>query len=611
MREPRLNLVLLWHMHQPDYRDAATGQFMLPWVYLHALKDYSDMAAHVERHPRVRAVFNFVPVLLEQVEDYVRQFDAGRIRDPLLGLLQVADLERIEPDQRSLILENGFAANHRTMLEPYPPYLRLHELYLAAAGSAGGTTGSQAPIEPAPPSPRAIAVAGTAQAPCFDYLSGAFLGDLLAWYHLAWIGETERRADPLFGRLMAKGAGFSHADRLQLFEAIGRILRRLIPRYRALAERGCIELSTTPHTHPLAPLLIDFGCAREAQPQAELPLSPAYPGGLARVRRHLDLACLGHEQRFGAPPAGMWPAEGAVSDALMHELGARGLQWAASSEAVLANSLGLAGGESAGFRSWLYRPWRHPQAPGLSMMFRDERLSDLIGFEYARWHGRDAAAHLVAELEAIGKASVEERDRTGRSDAHVTAGDPDAVPVVLIALDGENAWEYYPYNGYYFFEELYARLEAHPWITTTTMREAVSAAGGSAGTLPRLVAGSWVMGTLSTWIGEPGKNRAWDLLCEAKAAYDGALARGTLAAPRREAAERQLATCESSDWFWWLGPYNSPQSVGRFERLFRHNLRRLYELIGVDPPLSLDAPISAGQGRPEAGGAMRRAHEAA
>jgi len=617
-------LVLLWHMHQPDYRDAVTGEYLLPWTYLHAIKDYADMAAHAERHPRVRAVFNFVPVLLEQIEDYVRQFDEGRIRDPLLGLLQVADLGRIEADERALILESGFASNHQTMLEPFAPYRRLRDLYRLAVGASerpGAAAG--------PEHGRDSGVTGwdaattrTMDALGVDYLSGAFLADLLTWYHLAWIGETERRSDPVFGRLMSKGAGFSHADRLQLFEAIGGILRRLIPRYRALAERGCIELSTTPHTHPLAPLLLDFACAREALPALELPAAPTYPGGRERVRRHAELASESHARRFGQAPAGMWPAEGAVSDALLPELGGLALQWAASSETVLAHSLGASVASAQRRSSWLHRPWRHPNAPDLALMFRDERLSDLIGFEYSRWHGRDAAVHLIAELEAIGRAALAKADPSEAAQAPRVAADADGgddtgdaddadePPVVLIALDGENAWEYYPYNGYYFFEELFTRLETHPWIRTVTMREALAASRRPA-MLPRLVAGSWVMGTLSTWIGEPAKNRAWDLLCEAKAAYDRVLADGDLDERARGAVERQLATCESSDWFWWLGPYNAAESVARFDRLFRHNLRRLYQMLGLDAPHSLDAPIGEGTGHPEAGGVMRRAREAA
>lgn len=573
-------------MHQPDYRDAATGQFLLPWTYLHAIKDYSDMAAHVERHPGVRSVFNFVPVLLEQIEDYVRQFDEGRMRDPLLGLLQVADLDRLESDERALILHSAFASNHHTMLDPFPQYRRLYDLYQVAGGApAAGASGDPQP-------------SGGGRDARFAYLSGAFLGDALTWYHLVWLGETVRRTDPLFGQLMARGSGFTHADRLRLFEAIGAILRGLLPRYRALAERGSIELSTTPHTHPLAPLLIDFACAREAQPEAALPQALAYPGGLERVRRHVDVACASHRERFGAPPAGLWPAEGALSGAFVESLATAGLRWSASSESVLANSLGAHGGGPGERSTWLHRRWQHPKAPGLTLMFRDERLSDLIGFEYSRWDARDAAAHLVGELESIARNAAGTDEDAGP-------------PVVLIALDGENAWEYYPYNGFYFFEELYARLEAHPWIRTRTMRELLDDPRSPPRTLPALVAGSWVMGTMSTWIGDPAKNLAWDLLCDAKAAFDRVLAAGGHTPAPRAALERQLASCESSDWFWWLGPYNPAESVARFERLFRLNLKRLYQMLGLAAPAVLDLPLGAGSGDPEHAGTMRRARESA
>lgn len=560
---PELDLVLLWHMHQPDYRDAGSGRYLLPWVYLHALKDYTDMAAHMERHPGVHATFDFVPVLLEQLDDYVAQLDVGRIRDPLLALLQVPDLDRITTHERALILDSCFHGNHETMLQPYPHYRRLHALFRQI--DDGDRRG-------------------------YEYLSGSFLSDLLVWYHLVWIGETERRSDPLFGRLMDKGAGFGHGDRLQLFDAIAAILRRLLGRYRALEAAGRIELWTTPATHPLAPLLLDFGAARESLPDAQLPAAPCYPGGAERLRWQLQEAIVQHERRFGRRPAGLWPSEGAISAPMLAEVAAAGLRCSASSESVLANSLGTPDWDQPARRRALYRPWQAPGAPGLQLLFRDERLSDLIGFEYARWHGRDAAHHLIAELESIAREAA-----------------PGQVPVVLVALDGENAWEYYPYNGFYFFEELYSALQAHPFIRTRTVREALERRAEPPETLPRVVAGSWVMGTLSTWIGDREKNRAWELLAEAKQAWDEAMADPAFTPERRHEAQRQLAACESSDWFWWLGSYNPPQAVERFDRLYRHNLRRLYELIGRRPPPSVDAPIALGAGRPEAGGTMRRA----
>ena len=169
MSQSKVDVVLMWHMHQPDYRDAVGGRFLLPWVYLHAIKDYADMAAHLERHPGVRAVVNFVPVLLDQLDDYARQFDDGVVRDPLLGLLQVPDLDRIEPAERALVLDSCFHNNHETMLQPYPHYRRLHEIYgfVTREGEAG-----------------------------LNYLSPQYFADLVTWYHLAWSGETERRREP-------------------------------------------------------------------------------------------------------------------------------------------------------------------------------------------------------------------------------------------------------------------------------------------------------------------------------------------------------------------------------------------------------------------------------
>ena len=312
MSEPRkLELVFLWHMHQPDYRDHATGEFRRPWTYLHALKDYTDMAAHLERHPQVRAVVNFVPVLLDQIEDYVRQFDAGEFRDPLLRLLARESLDRIGEDERRLVLATCLPGNHARMVAPYPRYERLHHLYRAVEGQGAAVV---------------------------DYLSGAFFADLLVWYHLVWTGETERRNRALLAELMSKGEGFSHSDRRRLLEMMAETLRGLVPRYRALAARGQIELSATPDTHPLAPLLLDFASAREAQPDMALPQAHFYPGGRARVDRHIALARDSHARRFGQAPAGMWPAEGALSDALIRQLAAQGCRWAASSQSVLANS---------------------------------------------------------------------------------------------------------------------------------------------------------------------------------------------------------------------------------------------------------------------------------
>jgi alpha-amylase/alpha-mannosidase (GH57 family) len=535
-----LDLVFLWHMHQPDYRDPESGEFTAPWVLLHALKDYTDMAAHFERHPAVRAVVNFAPVLLEQIDDYCQQFETGAFRDPLLRLLGREELAAFTPSERALVFQQCFHANRPTMIDPFPQYRRLRDLHERAEGGGAVALG---------------------------YFSGAMLGDLLTWYHLAWTGETERRSRPLIAELLAKGEGFTLEDRLRLRTLIGEVLRGIVPRYRALAERGQLELSATPYSHPLAPLLIDFASAREAMPGAALPQAPRYPGGRERVRAQLAAALSSHAERFGAAPAGIWPSEGAVSGPLVALLAELGCSWAATSSSVLNNSLNATGAAGDPYRGYRL------EGRGPALFFRDERLSDLIGFEYAGWNSKDAAFHFVGQLEQLAA--------------------PGETPLASVILDGENAWEHFPFNGYYFFEELYRLLEARADLRTTTYRDWLAANGQALRPLARLVSGSWVHGSFSTWIGSPDKNRAWDLLCAAKAAFDAAVPRLDPQARRR--AEKILLGCESSDWFWWFGDQHPARAVAAFDSLFRGNLRALYRALGVPVPQSLHEPVSLGR----------------
>jgi alpha-amylase/alpha-mannosidase (GH57 family) len=176
--------------------------------------------------------------------------------------------------------------------------------------------------------------------------------------------------------------------------------------------------------------------------------------------------------------------------------------------------------------------------------------------------------------------------------------------VVSVILDGENAWEYYPDNGHYFLDALYAALSSHPTLRISTFAE--QAAHAPAKAMKRLAAGSWVYGSFSTWIGSADKNRGWDYLVAAKQAYDSVVAAGRLNADQLALATRQLAVCEGSDWFWWFGDYNPSSSVSDFEQLYRAQLRELYRLLGVAPPALLDVPLSSGGGWAENAGTMRR-----
>lgn len=569
---PKLYLNLYWHMHQPDYRDLVTNEYVLPWTYLHAIKDYSDMAYHLEINPKARVSFNFVPILLEQLDDYAQQFKQNHIRDPLLALLVEENLADISSDQCHLIVQSCFKSHHEKMLSPFPHYQRLLQLYQL--------------VEP-------MMTNGQ-----FHYLSAQYKADLLVWYHLAWCGESMRRTSPVVQALMTKGVLFTYAERQQLFKEIAETISNLIPRYKALMHRKQIEISTTPYYHPILPLLLDFKSTLDAMPDAPLPKSPKYSGGEARATAHVLTAKKAHQHYFGVEPQGMWPAEGAVSHAALSLMAQHGMAWAATGQGVLANSLLKSHISVEDKNEYLYQPYRVTNGEhDILCFFRDDQLSDKIGFEYAKMHSNDAVNDFVKTLEHIHVSNASDHAR-----------------VVSVILDGENAWEYFPYNGFYFLSELYEALANHPDIEMTTFSDIVdlyqsvpvSNKGLSAPVLPQVAAGSWVYGTFSTWIGSKDKNAAWDLLCAAKKIYDSVLEKNHMAPDLLKAVERQLAICEGSDWFWWFGDYNSSDSVASFDQLYRRNLINLYTLLGQAVPEVLHQKISAGGGNADNAGTMRR-----
>ncbi|MEQ1913930.1 MAG: glycoside hydrolase, partial [Sideroxydans sp.] len=266
--DKKLQVVFCWHMHQPDYRNYLTGEFVLPWTYLHAMKDYTDMAYHLEQHPNAKAVVNFVPILVEQLLDYEQQFKSGKVKDALLKMLSNENLDDLDESGRLHILDACFKSNHTKMLQPYRAYQHLFDLQKMMEGRGRETV---------------------------TYLSGQYLGDLLVWYHLVWMGESVRRESEVVARLMTKGSQFSYAERMELFGLIGELIGGVIPRYRKLSERGQVEISTTPYNHPILPLLLDFNSARESEPNAPLPQASNYPGGLRRAQAHLNRAVESHE----------------------------------------------------------------------------------------------------------------------------------------------------------------------------------------------------------------------------------------------------------------------------------------------------------------------------
>jgi len=416
-----------------------------------------------------------------------------------------------------------------------------------------------------------------------NYINDQFIIDMVVWYHLAWMGESVRRSDVRVQALMKKGKLFTFHDRRQLMIVIGELLHDLIPRYRRLAESGRVELSVTPYAHPIIPLMLDINTTLEAMPDAPLPEITDYPGGEERAHWHMEEGLRVFESFFGFKPKGCWPSEGAVSEDTLKLISRHGFTWAATGENVLRNSFNLSEMQDAS----VHKPYKLPGASP-ACFFRNDGLSDLIGFTYTKWGADDAVNDFINHLLTIKSNTDGDKDR-----------------VLSVILDGENAWEYYSYNGFYFLQALYSRLAEHPEIEITTFSESLEK-GVTPAVLPKMVAGSWVYGSFSTWIGDPDKNRGWDLLSEAKQVYDKVLSETTFDSDTALALSRQLAICEGSDWFWWFGDYNSADSVSDFERLFRLHLSNLYQMLGEEVPQSLSETVSQGGGGIEQGGTMRR-----
>jgi alpha-amylase/alpha-mannosidase (GH57 family) len=535
-----VRLALLWHMHQPLYREPETGEYLMPWVRLHATRAYYDMAWMLERHPGVRCTVNFTPVLLEQLDDYVQ----GVARDRFLDLTARPSRDLSE-EERQAVLRQFFMVDWETNIRPLPRYWEL----LHRRGRDLRSVDL----------PR-VAKAFTEQE----------LTDLQVLFNLSWIGFGGLADDEGLRALREKGQNFEQPDVEYLLGAQRRILAQVVPRWRALSERGQVELSTTPYHHPILPLVCDTDVARRALPGLQLPPRFVRPED---ARWHVREAMASHQRRFGARPPGMWPAEGSVSPEALEVLASEGVGWACSDEGVLLHSLPP---DATRLRS-LYRPWRFSAGAGgeIPMLFRDRPLSDLIGFTYAQAVAKEAVADFLGRLQAVGEAWA----RDGQ-EGPATVG---------VFLDGENAWEHYQGSGHEFLDTFYAGLEAAAHVTTTTVGDAVAGAAGPP--VPRIHSGSWIEASYRIWIGHHEDRQGWTALGKARDAVAAAELAGATDPERLARAKRHLYAAEGSDWYWWYGEDFASEQLAEFDALFRGHVVQAALLAGAPPPAEALEPI--------------------
>jgi alpha-amylase/alpha-mannosidase (GH57 family) len=534
----KTRVALLWHHHQPFYQDLVTGEHILPWVRLHALKDYYGMAALLREFPDVRLTFNLVPSLLVQLE----AFAEGRARDRHLDV-GLKPAEHLTDEERIFLVANGFHAPRARMIDAYPRYGELLRKREQGNGTASAAR----------------------------QFSVGEIRDLQVWHKLAWVDPSYLQSDPRVRGLVQKGRYFEEEDKALLREVELEILRKVIPEYAAAAARGQVELSTSPFYHPILPLLCDTDIYLRTHPHSRMPRQRfRHPeDATEQLRKAVEY----HARTFGAPPRGLWPSEGSVSDAVVGLAQDAGLRWMATDELILARSLGASlTRDNYGHLQQpeiLYRPYRVQAGEHeIACVFRDHALSDLIGFTYASWSAEAAAADFVGRLVEAGRR-YSERANGGNA----------LIPVIL---DGENAWEHFEGGGRPFLRALYGALASHPDLTTVTMSEGCADATE---VLHGLFPGSWINGDFYVWIGHADDHRAWSQLAEARQALDAPGPAADEAAVVR--AREELFIAEGSDWFWWYGDDHSSEHDHEFDDLFRRHLRNVYRALDKPTPEEL------------------------
>jgi len=533
---PPLEVALVWHQHQPRY-PVVDGVVSRPWVRVHATKDYLDMVQRVDAFPGLQVTFNLTPSLLVQLEEL-----SSGVRDIYWTHTEIP-ADQLSDDERGFVVSRFFDVNPR-IVDRFPRFAEI------AARDR-------------------------------DQLTTDEIRDLQVLFNLAWTDPTFLAEEPL-ASLVAQGEDFDEADKAVVLGVHQELVDQVIAAHAERWADGRIEVTTTPLAHPILPLLVDSDLALQQDPQAVMPAERFREYADARV--HMDRGLELAEILLGRRPTGMWPAEGAVAQDVVKLFSDAEVTWMATGEDVLARSLGIGGFEREGDlvreADLLYRPWtvRHsPDDPPVAVFFRDTRLSDLIGFEYS---GTDAAEAVDDFMDRL----FDIRERL------LASGAP-GPQVVSVVLDGENAWEHYADDGGPFLDALYAALTTTEWVTTTTPTTFVADHADQIEELPEpLAAGSWIGGTLQTWIGEDEEARGWDALRRARLDLRRAEQQGSDPEVIAAAMEAML-WAQGSDWFWWFGDDQDSGDDGYFDQAFRELLGQVYDALAEPRPPWVAVPI--------------------
>jgi len=548
---PALRVILLWHQHQPFYKDLVTGEYRMPWTRMHALKDYYGMVKLLDEFPNVHQNFNLVPSLMVQIQDYAD----GTAQDPFLQVATKPAMDLTE-DERRFALQYLFQANPQNLIGRYPRYRELFERFREH---------------------------GDHPERAERYFHSQDFTDLQVLSQIAWFDEFFLEEKDI-AALVAKGHNYSLDDQKFVIARQRELIGKVLPAHADAAKAGSIELSATPFYHPILPLICDTNAGAASSPGLPLPQNRFRHPEDARVQltRALDM----HEKVFGIRPKGVWPSEGSVSEEMLAIAHSLGIQWMATDEEVLGRSSGAFFGRDGTGRlpahlgEKLYNIHRYEKgSASMNLVFRDHTISDLIGFVYSGMPPLDAARHLLGNIREAARPVLSK----GRD------------AVVSVILDGENAWEYYPQSGREFLRCFYDGLQRESGLEAVTISEAIDR-HKDFGKLTSLVSGSWINANFNVWIGAPEDNRAWDYLYQAREFYAQNAAQATEA--QRQLAFEEILIAEGSDWNWWYGPEHHSANDRDFDELYRKHLSNVYQALGATPPDYLAQPISGAEVRP-------------
>lgn len=552
-KEKPLNVIIVWHNHQPFYKNPVSGEYILPWVRLHGVKDYYRMPYIVSQYPDVKVTFDLSGSLIAQIRDYL---NGAKDEREIISLTPIENLTEMQKWEMLQIPGGFFDINWDHILKKIPMYNSILEQRQQAFKKYGNLP-TQEKIDKITSS-----------------FSSQYYTNLIALFNLFWMDSEYVKSDPALKPLRDKafnGENYTKKDIETIMNAQNSVLKKIFPEYKTLLDKKQIEVVTTPYSHPISALLTDFG----------------WNGDL---KMQIDKANSVFEKIFDKKPQGVWASECAINDAALKEFANAGWKWTISD----ADNLGRLGIDTKKNPLAKFVPYN---ADGVTVFFRDKYLSDGIGFRYSGKSVTDAVNDFANTLLDTEKQN--------------TNGDL----VYTIALDGENAWEYYNNDGNNFLNALYKKLselQKEGKIRMVTPSEYIAKFGKGAevpkhtvtvlnlkgkdisditrySTLPKKeITGefgesSWVNPTLDTWIGEKQENMAWMMLEEAR----DKLLSSSITGAAREKAEENLMRAEGSDWFWWYGNDQDSGNDQSFDRLFKMYLFEIYKLINKQPPAYL------------------------